>query len=63
MADERAELTGEEQVIPEGCRWADLALPQMEGERLEAHYRETLQKLGSEGGMLGLIFRKAQNRI
>ncbi len=35
----------------------------MEGERLEAHYRETLARLGHEGGMLGLIFRKAQNRI
>ena len=27
------------------------------------HYRETLRVLGTRGGMLGLIFEKAQNRI
>ena len=46
MADERARLTGEEQPIPEGYRWADLAAPQMEGVELEQHYRETLRVLG-----------------
>ncbi|MGH2360725.1 MAG: type I restriction-modification system subunit M, partial [bacterium] len=63
MADERAALTGVEPSIPTGHRWADLATPQMEGERLEAHYRKTLDELGKKGGMLGLIFRKAQNKI
>src|SRR5438093_7429750 len=63
MADERATLTGEEQSIPKGYRWTDLANPKMEGVKLEEHYRETLQKLGDEGGMLGLIFRKWQNKI
>jgi len=63
MAEERAELTGEEQPIPTGYRWADLASPQMEGTKLEAHYIETLHRLGQQGGMLGLIFRKAQNKI
>ncbi len=63
MADERERLTGQEQSIPEGYRWADLAAPQMEGVELEQHYRETLLKLGQEGGMLGLIFEKAQNKI
>ncbi len=63
MADERAAITGEKQVIPKGYRWADLAHPSMEGARLEEHYRETLRKLGEAGGMLGLIFRKAQNKI
>ncbi len=63
MADERAQLTGEAQPIPEGYRWADLAAPQMEGVELEQHYRETLLKLGQQGGMLGLIFEKAQNKI
>lgn len=63
MADERAALTGEEQPIPAGYRWADLASPQMEGVELEQHYRETLRVLGTQGGMLGLIFEKAQNRI
>jgi type I restriction enzyme M protein len=63
MAEERAALTGEKQVIPKGYRWADLANPAIEGVRLEEHYRETLRKLGESGGMLGLIFRKAQNKI
>ena len=63
MADERAALTGPESPIPAGHRWADLAAPQMEGERLDAHYRRTLEELGRKGGMLGLIFRKAQNKI
>jgi len=63
MADERARLTGEEQAIPRGYRWADLAAPQMEGVELEQHYRETLSELGKQGGMLGLIFQKAQNMI
>jgi type I restriction enzyme M protein len=63
MADERSQLTGEEQPIPKGCRWADLAAPQMEGVELEQHYRETLRVLGQQRGMLGLIFEKAQNRI
>jgi type I restriction enzyme M protein len=63
MADERAALTDEDQAIPKGYRWSDLANPKMEGVKLEQHYRDTLKKLGDEGGMLGLIFRKSQNKI
>jgi type I restriction enzyme M protein len=63
MAEERAEMTGTKQPIPEGYRWADLSSPKMEGAKLEEHYRETLRVLGQKGGMLGLIFRKAQNKI
>ena len=63
MADERSELTGEPQAIPAGFRWDDLANPKMEGVKLEQHYRDTLRKLGEQGGMLGLIFSKAQNKI
>jgi type I restriction enzyme M protein len=63
MADERSALTGEQQPIPKGYRWSDLSNPKMEGVQLEQHYRDTLKKLGDEGGMLGLIFRKSQNKI
>src|SRR5262249_42907350 len=63
MADERAALTSTDQAIPAGYRWADLSKPDMEGVKLEAHYRGTLEVLGKQGGMLGLIFRKAQNKI
>ncbi len=63
MAEERAKITGHEQPIPKGYRWRDLSAPHMEGTKLEEHYRETLRVLGQQGGMLGLIFRKAQNKI
>ena len=63
MVDERAGLTKKEQPIPKGYRWADLASPQMEGVKLEQHYRQTLAKLGAQRGMLGIIFEKAQNKI
>jgi len=49
--------------VPKGCRWSDLAAPQMEGARLEEKYRDILKKLGESGGMLGLVYRKAQNKI
>lgn len=63
MSAERVELLGGEDPVPEGFRWGDLSGPNMEGVKLEAHYRETLRTLGQSGGMLGLIFRKAQNKI
>lgn len=63
MANERTALTGVTQPIPKGYRWDDLANPKMEGVKLEQHYRNTLKILGDEGGMLGIIFRKSQNKI
>lgn len=63
MADERAALTGKDQPIPKGYRWTDLSNPQMEGVKLEQHYRDTLATLGQQGGMLSIIFEKAQNKI
>jgi type I restriction enzyme M protein len=38
-------------------------LLKLDGGALEAHYRKLLQELGARVGMLGTIFRKAQNRI
>lgn len=54
MSDERAKLSGGDEPIPAGYRWSDLSDPNMEGARLEDHYRETLAALGAEGGMLGV---------
>ena len=34
-----------------------------DGDELEIHYRHTLEELGKRSGMLGIIFRKAQNKI
>lgn len=47
--------------IPKGFDWSSLT--SKVGEPLEAHYLATLHKLGSEPGMLGAIFFKAQNKI
>jgi type I restriction enzyme M protein len=61
MAHERASLLGQQSPIPDGYNWQSL-VPK-EGDELEAHYRHTLEELGKEPGMLGTIFRKAQNKI
>ena len=47
--------------IPPGHDWASLRA--LAGEPLEAHYLATLHALGQQGGMLGAIFFKAQNKI
>lgn len=47
--------------IPKGYDWGTLR--PLAGEPLEAQYLATLQELGRQGGMLGAIFFKAQNKI
>ena len=47
--------------IPKGFGWH--ALLKLDGDELEIHYRHTLEELGKRSGMLGVIFRKAQNKI
>src|SRR5687767_12826238 len=47
--------------IPPGFDWPGLMA--LDGDALENHYRHTLERLGKEPGMLGVIFRKAQNKI
>src|ERR1700694_1395399 len=47
--------------IPQGFGWESLL--QRDGDELEIHYRHTLEELGRQPGMLGIIFRKAQNKI
>lgn len=61
MAHERVVHLGEKATIPDGYDWPSLA--QKDGDALEVHYRHTLEKLAKEPGMLGTIFRKAQNKI
>lgn len=60
MADERARW-GEAPIVPAGYDWPSLLA--RDGDELETHYRHILEELGKKRGMLGLIFRKAQNRI
>jgi type I restriction enzyme M protein len=50
-----------ERLIPDGFDWPSLMAK--DGEELEAHYLHVLNELGRMPGMLGVVFRKAQNRI
>ena len=47
--------------LPEGYDWPSLLA--REGVDLEQHYRATLERLSQQPGTLGVIFRKAQNKI
>src|SRR5438270_4407600 len=47
--------------IPAGHGWGDLV--DLDGAALEAKYRHILEELGKQPGMLGIIFRKAVNKI
>jgi type I restriction enzyme M protein len=47
--------------IPRGLDWASLLA--LDGDELEVRYRRILTGLGRGDGMLGVVFRKAQNRI
>ena len=60
MADER-EQAGQVVKVPDEYGWAQLV--KLDGDDLELQYRHTLEQLGKLGGMLGTIFRKAQNKI
>ncbi len=48
-------------IVPQDYNWPSLL--GLDGDALEIHYRKTLENLGKQGGMLGTIFRKAQNKI
>jgi type I restriction enzyme M protein len=60
MAEERR-ATGHPRIVPEGLDWESLLA--RSGELLHAHYLTILQQLGQGEDMLGVIFRRAQNRI
>ncbi|MFA7690008.1 MAG: class I SAM-dependent DNA methyltransferase [Methanofastidiosum sp.] len=47
--------------IPKNLNWESLL--KKDGDELEVHYRHILESLGKEKGMIGVIFRKAQNKI
>jgi len=48
-------------MVPEDYNWPRLL--ELDGDALHVHYRKTLENLGKQGGRLGTIFRKAQNKI
>ncbi len=47
--------------IPQDFGWESLL--SRDGDALEIHYRHLLEELGKQPGLLGIIFRKAQNKI
>ena len=62
MADEQSRPPfNKPSAIPKGFGWD--VLVKLDGDDLEIHYRHTLEELGKRPGMLGTIFRKAQNKI
>ena len=62
MADEQTKPPfSKESVVPAGLDWESLV--DKDGDPLETHYRHILDELGRRSGTLGVIFRKAQNKI
>lgn len=61
MDQEREDLLGEVSAVPPQWGWRELATK--DGDELELQYRHTLENLGREGGLIGTIFRKAQNKL
>lgn len=62
MADEQTKPPfNKPSTIPEGLDWQSLL--EKDGDALEVHYRHIIETLSKETGMLGIIFRKSQNRI
>lgn len=60
VAEEQHQL-GLDRIVPEGYDWPSLL--DKKGEALEAHYIAILNHLGGTDDLLGVVFRKAQNRI
>lgn len=62
MADEQSRAPfNRKSPIPAGFGWD--VLVKLDGDDLETHYRHTLTELGKRPGLIGVIFRKAQNKI
>ena len=62
MADEQTKPPfSRSPIVPDELDWPSLLA--LDGDALEVHYRHVLTELGKGSGMLGVVFRKAQNRI
>ncbi len=61
MADEQYDQLGGERVVPAGFDWPSLL--RRSGVELEQHYNTILEELGTGDDMLGIVFRKARNRV
>lgn len=61
MDEEREELLGEASSIPDIYRWH--CLRGLDGDKLETRYRHSLEELGKQKGLIGQIFKGAQNKV
>jgi len=62
MADERTKARyNQKSPVPEQYGWPSLM--KKDGDELFDHYRHTLEALGNQKGLLGLIFKKSQNKF
>jgi type I restriction enzyme M protein len=62
MADERTKTPhNQKSPVPAGYDWPSLL--KKDGDDLFDHYRHTLEELGKQKGLLGLIFSKSQNKF
>jgi len=62
MADEQTKPPfNKKSDIPKKYDWNSLT--SKKGDELETHYRHVLEELGHESGLLGVIYRKSQNKI
>ncbi len=62
MADERSRPPySQASPVPAGYDWPSLV--KKDGDELFDHYRHTLEELGKQKGLLGLIFTKSQNKF
>jgi type I restriction enzyme M protein len=62
MADEQTRPPfNKKSIIPKENDWQSLL--NKSGDNLETHYRHLLESLAKESGLLGVIYRKSQNKI
>jgi type I restriction enzyme M protein len=61
MDDENVQQLGKASTIASKLNWRSLL--GRDGDDLETHYRHILTELGKTSGLIGVIFRKAQNKI
>ncbi|WP_372528673.1 N-6 DNA methylase [Piscinibacter sp.] len=62
MADEKTKPPfSQKPIIEAPWQWPELL--KLDADPLEVHYRHTLEALGKADGVIGVIFRKAQNKI
>ena len=62
MSDEYSKPPYKKEIgIPKGCGWKDMNT--LTGSELESKYKEILEQLGKQSGILGQIFKGAMNRI